>query len=238
MKLIQKSGLFVAAALLAFACGKPGDTVETTDAQDVAAGSGVTLAISPETSSVNWTGYKPTGKHWGIIPVTSGEVMVEGTTLTGARFAFDITGLRIDDIPADNENYGKLWGHLQSADFFDAANFPEAVFEMTGVEPFSAGSIEDKDEFETENTPASDSELAGNPTHWISGNLTMRGTTKNIKFPATVSIVDGAVSAKAGFNIDRTAWGLAYGDESNAVDKAKDQFIYNTVSVGFDIKAN
>jgi hypothetical protein len=66
----------------------------------------------------------------------------------------------------------------------------------------------------------------------------MRGTTKNIKFPASVAIVDGAVSATAGFNIDRTAWGLAYGDESTAVDKAKDQFIYNTVSIGFDIKAD
>ena len=138
-----------------------------------------------------------------------------------------------------NENYPKLWGHLQSADFFDAANYPQAVFELTSVEPYAAGTIEDKVEFETENTPKSDSEIAAeNPTHWISGNLTMRGTTKNIKFPAYVSISNGAVEAKAGFNIDRTAWGLAYGDESNAVDKAKDQFIYNTVSVGFDIKAN
>lgn len=238
MKFVQKSGLFVAAALLAFACGKPGDTVETSDAQDVAAGEGVTLAISTETSSVNWTGYKPTGKHYGIIPVTAGEIVVNGSDLTGARFTFDITGLRIDDIPADNENYGKLYGHLQSPDFFDAANFPEATFELTSVEPFTAGSIEDKEEFATANTPAKASELAGNPTHWISGNLTMRGTTKNIKFPATVAIVDGAVTAKAGFNIDRTAWGLAYGDESTAVDKAKDQFIYNTVSVGFEIKAN
>jgi len=46
------------------------------------------------------------------------------------------------------------------------------------------------------------------------------------------------VSAKAGFNINRTDWGLAYGDEATAVDKAKDKFIYNTVSVNFDIKAN
>ncbi|MGY6744098.1 MAG: YceI family protein [Cecembia sp.] len=239
MKLLQRTGLFLAAAFMAFACGGPSDTVETTDAQDVAVGSGSTLAVDASSSKINWTGYKPAGKHWGFIPVTEGEVMVEGESLTGARFVFDITALKIEDMEESNENYGKLWGHLQSDDFFDAANHPQAVFELTGVEPFSAGTIEDKDEFKTDYTPASDSELAAdNPTHWISGNLTMRGTTKNIKFPARVAIADGAVTAKAGFNIDRTAWGLAYGDESNAVDKAKDQFIYNTVSVEFDIKAN
>jgi polyisoprenoid-binding protein YceI len=65
----------------------------------------------------------------------------------------------------------------------------------------------------------------------------MRGTTKNIKFPAAVAIANGALTAKAGFNINRTDWGLAYGDEATAADKAKDQFIYNTVSLVLDVKA-
>ncbi|MFD2203001.1 YceI family protein [Shivajiella indica] len=238
MKLLQKTGLFLAAALMVVACG-PKSTVETTDAQDVAEATGLTLAVNTETSKIDWRGYKPAGQHFGYIPVTEGQVFIEGDALTGAKFVFDITGLKIQDMQETDESYPKLWGHLQSADFFDASNFPQAVFELTSVEPYSAGSIENKVEFETANTPKSDSEIAvENPTHWISGNLTMRGTTKNIKFPAYVSVENGAVTAKAGFNIDRTAWGLAYGDESNAVDKAKDQFIYNTVSVGFDIKAN
>jgi hypothetical protein len=49
---------------------------------------------------------------------------------------------------------------------------------------------------------------------------------------------NGAVMAQAGFNIDRTAWGLAYSDESSALDKAKDQFIYNTVSLELNLKAS
>lgn len=238
MKLLQKTSLMLAAALMVVSCG-PSNTVETGDAQEVAKAEGVTLEIDAESSKIDWRGYKPTGQHFGFIPLTEGQVSIEGESLTGARFVFDITGLKIQDMEESNESYPKLWGHLQSADFFDAANYPQAVFELTSVEPYSAGTIEDKVEFATDNTPKSDSEIAAeNPTHWISGNLTMRGTTKNIKFPAYVSISNGAVEAKAGFNIDRTAWGLAYNDESNAVDKAKDQFIYNTVSVGFDIKAN
>jgi polyisoprenoid-binding protein YceI len=239
MNLIKSTGLLFAAALIMASCNKPGDTVETSDAQEVAEASGSTLSIDPSTSKIDWRGYKPTGQHYGYIPLTDGEIIVEGSELKGARFVFDITGLKIQDMEESNENYPKLWGHLQSDDFFDAANHPEAIFELTNVEPYMAGTIEDKEEFETENTPKSDSEVAPeNPTHWISGNLTMRGTTKNIKFPAQVSISNGTVAAKAGFNINRTDWGLAYNDESNAVDKAKDQFIYNTVSIGFDIKTN
>jgi polyisoprenoid-binding protein YceI len=239
MKLLQKSGLFVAAALVVVACNKPSDTVETSDAQEVGLAEGTTLAVDAASSKINWTGYKPTGKHFGFIPVTAGEVIVSGEDLTGAKFVFDITQLKIEDIEESNENYGKLWGHLQSPDFFDASNHPEAVFELTSVSPYSDGAIQDKEEFQSANTPQKDSDVAvDSPTHWISGNLTMRGTTKNIKFPARVTVNNGTVSAKAGFNIDRTAWGLAYGDESGAVDKAKDQFIYNTVTVGFDIVAN
>lgn len=238
MKLLQKTSMMLAAALVVVSCG-PSNTVETGDAQEVANAQGVTLEVDAESSKIDWRGYKPTGQHFGFIPVTEGQVFIEGESLTGARFVFDITSLKIQDMEESNENYPKLWGHLQSADFFDAANYPQAVFELTGVESYSAGTIKNKEEFETGNTPKSDSEIAPeNPTHWISGNLTMRGTTKNIKFPAYVSVSNGAVVAKAGFNIDRTDWGLAYNDESNAVDKAKDQFIYNTVSVGFDIKAN
>jgi hypothetical protein len=45
------------------------------------------------------------------------------------------------------------------------------------------------------------------------------------------------VKAVANFNINRTDWGLMYGDEAGAVDKAKDSFIYNTVTVGFQLEA-
>ncbi|MHA7129152.1 YceI family protein [Algoriphagus namhaensis] len=239
MKLIKNTGLFAAAALLAFACGGPSETVETTEAQEVAEAEGTTLTIQPEATVIAWRGYKPTGQHFGKIPATEGTLAVKGDEITGGTFTFDITGLKIEDMEETDESYGKLWGHLQSADFFDAENHPTATFEITGVEPFSASDkIEDMEQFQTENTPMAASELSpATPTHWISGNLTMRGTTKNIKFPAAVTIQNGKVMAKAGFNIDRTAWGLSYGDEADAVDKAKDKFIYNTVSLNLDVTA-
>ncbi len=240
MKLVKHSGFFIAIAMILFSCNKPGDTVETGEAVEVAEAEGKELTIDQAETEILWRGYKPTGQHFGHIPAVEGTLKVEGDNITGGKFTFDITKLTVEDLEEGSEFHGKLWNHLQSDDFFDAANHPQATFEITDVEPFTAGDqISNKDQYETENTPKSESTLTPeNPTHWISGNLTMRGTTKNIKFPAKVNIQNGVVTAEAGFNIDRTAWGLSYNDEANAVDKAKDQFIYNTVSLELDFKAS
>ncbi|REG81385.1 YceI family protein [Algoriphagus antarcticus] len=240
MKTIKQSGLILAAALMTFACSKPSDTVEATEAQEVSQAEGTTLNLNPEASKIAWMGYKPTGQHTGIIPATTGTVTVNGPEVTGGTFSFDITALEIHDMEEGTENHGKLHTHLQSDDFFDAANHPTATFEITAVEPFTAGDmVTDEEEFVSDNTPKANSELAPDaPNYWVSGNLTMRGTTKNIKFPATINVADGAVTAKAGFNIDRTDWGLAYGDEATVADKAKDKFVYNNVGLVLDVKAN
>ncbi|MGB5979935.1 MAG: YceI family protein, partial [Cyclobacteriaceae bacterium] len=101
------------------------------------------------------------------------------------------------------------------------------------TEPIGEG-----DDAEMENEGEEEEYKISNPTHKITGNLTMRGNTKSITFPAKVDMSGDQITARAKFNIDRTEWGVSYGDESKAVDKAKDQFIYNTVNVGFDIVAD
>lgn len=240
MKIIKQSGLILAAALMTFACSKPVETVEATEAQEVAQAEGSTLTLDPAASKIAWMGYKPTGQHHGVIPATTGTVIINGSEVTGGTFTFDITALEIHDMEAGSENHGKLKGHLQSEDFFDAANHPTATFEITSVEPFSStDKVSDEEQFVSENTPKANSELAPEtPNYWVSGNLTMRGTTKNIKFPAAIQVADGVVTTKAGFNIDRTDWGLAYGDEASVADKAKDKFVYNNVGLVLDVKAN
>ena len=239
MHIMTKYSFFLFLILGLASCNKPGDSLETSEAQTALAGAGDTLKVDPNSTSISWTGYKPTGKHFGKIPVSSGFLTVANDTITGGSFTFDVVGLSIEDLAADSEDYGKLYGHLKSPDFFDATNHPTASFEITEVSPFAAtDKITDKQEFSSANTPATDSSLTpANPSHWISGNLTLRGTTKNIKFPASVSITGGVVTAKAGFNIDRTAWNLSYGNEASAANKAKDQFIYNTVSLVLDFNA-
>lgn len=224
---------------LVWACGPKGETVETSDAKAVASDAGSqAVSVNTEKSIITWIGSKPAGKHNGMINISSGEISLKENTIVAGNFTIDINSLENLDM-AGSKGAKDLKGHLMSADFFDAANFPEAKFEVTSVSTFDVAKLEaDKDEYQTDFAPKKLSEvLVENPTHFISGNLTMRGTTKNITFPASVSINGGVVKAKASFNIDRTAWGLKYGDEASALDKAKDKFLYNTVNIGFELEA-
>ena len=79
-----------------------------------------------------------------------------------------------------------------------------------------------------------------NPTHNITGNLTLRGITRSITFPAYVEIPeDGSgLLIEARFNLNRTEFGISYGDESSVADRAVDAFVYNTVNVGFALTAS
>ena len=237
-KAILGFSLFSVAIL---ACGPKGQTLKTTEAKDIVFSDNATsIAVNTSTSQVTWMGFKPGGKHNGTISIRGGAIMVEGEAVVGGNFIFDINSLAVLDIPAESEYNGKLKGHLMSADFFDAANFPNAIFEITGAAEFNLAYLEaDKDEYVTENTPSRLSEImVADPTHFISGNLTMRGTTKNITFPARVTLENGVIKAKANFNIDRTDWGLKFKDQASLAERVKDDFIYNTVNVGFELEAS
>lgn len=240
MKFLKSTFSIIAASALLFSCGSKGSTVETSDAKAVATADDATeIAVNTAASHVTWIGSKPAGKHNGTIAISGGDISLKGNEIVAGKFTIDITSLKSLDMEEGSEYYGKLVGHLMSGDFFDAENHPEATFEITGASVFNQASLDaDKAEYETDNKPASLSEvMVENPTHFISGNLTMRGTTKNITFPASVSIENGVVKAKANFNIDRTEWGLMYGNEASVADKAKDSFIYDTVNVGFELEA-
>lgn len=222
-------------------CGdNQGNTAETTEAQEVqeVAAEATMLSVDPMSSEITWIGSKPTGKHNGTISVTGGDVALQGTEVTGGNFVIDITSLTVLDMPEGSQSHGKLRGHLMSDDFFSAEEFPTAEFTITSLSPYDQTQLVVNDEFETENTPLeADEHIIDNPTHMVSGNLTMRGTTKNVTFPARVQVIDGQVAAAAKFNINRTDWGLQYNNEANVADKLKDGFIYNTVNVGFELVA-
>jgi len=91
----------------------------------------------------------------------------------------------------DADGSAKLEGHLKADDFFGVAKFPTSTFVITKV----AGS-------------------GANVT--VSGNLTIKGITKPLSFPATVTVnADGTVSALAGkIVVDRTKYDIKYGSKS------------------------
>lgn len=195
------------------------DKAKTADEQQAAARAGVPYKID-STQVVNFIGTKPVGQHHGTFKITEGQLFVQNAaSVTGGKFTLDITSLKITD--KDTAGTTKLAGHLASADFFESAKYPTAVFEITDVQTYNADSTK----------PAL---VLDGATHTVSGNLTLKGITKNVTFPAVIKVTDNVATAQANFNINRTDWGLVYGNDQSLGDK----FIRPEVNVSFSISAN
>ena len=200
---MKKINLFLSVVIVLAACTNASNSEKatTTTTQTVQPAEGITYPID-STTTVSWTGFKPTGQHDGTFKVNEGALVINGADLTGGSFTIDLNSLNNADMAADAENKAKLEGHLKSADFFDVAKYPTAKFEITSVEPYVA---------------TTDSNKAG-ATHLIKGNLTLKDSTKNISFPAKVSVDKNTATAAADFNIDRTLWGMNYKGPENPQD--------------------
>jgi len=213
--------LLTAGTLLFTSCQNDpkADNAETGDAMTATAGVGATYNADLAQSTIQWTGTKPVGQHVGVMSLNSGILNVDGGAITGGKFEINVNSLKVTD--KDTSGSTKLAGHLMSPDFFETAKYPTATFEITGVKA-GVDSAASKDLVMTD------------ATHTISGNLTMKGATKGITFPAKVAVSDASVTADANFNIDRTEWGLVYGNDKSLGDK----FIRPTVNIQLHLVAN
>lgn len=187
--------LFSTALLILSSCvnNPDGDKAVTTDSVNNSTSilSDTQLAVDTEKSTLTWVGRKVTGQHTGTVAITSGSLLLHEGKLTGGNFEIDLTTINNHDLKGESK--GKLEAHLKSADFFDVENHPKASFEITSVVP-----------------GISDSVIK------VSGNLTIRGVSKNITFDATISnISKTSAVANANFNIAREDWGVSYTGKSD-----------------------
>ena len=115
-----------------------------------------------------------------------GSVESNGEDFSNAKINF------IAEVASVNTGQPQRDGHLQSPDFFDAAQFPQLKFTSTGFEKAS----DDK--------------------YVLTGDLTIRDVTKSVKLDVEFSGVakDPYNNTKAGFSItgkiNRTNWGLNF----------------------------
>jgi polyisoprenoid-binding protein YceI len=219
------SGMLV----LAVACkdAPESDKATTSEAKEVNTSAGDAWQVDLQNSKVEWVGTKVTGHHSGVVPVKSGELKVENGNITGGKFVMDMSAMLVTGPKgSDTGSNNKLLGHLKSPDFFDVTTNPEATFEITSVKPFT-GTVKDTNENRQEDISKY---KVTNPTHTISGNLTIKGNTKNIEFPAQVTITGNTVDALAKFNIDRSQWNITYPGKP-------DDLIKNDIHLGIALKA-
>lgn len=186
--------------------------------------------IDTAQSEATWIGAKITGRHNGLLTIQKGQLEMHDSKLVGGHILFDMRSITSKDKSLDAQSNEKLTKHLRSEDFFDVERYPTAVFEITHVVPYDS----------TAYTPANktnritDSEhRVKDPTHLITGNLTIKSEKKSVAFPAKIRMSGGELKAKANFNIDRTQWGLIYRADESLGNKT----IRPEVNIGLDILA-
>jgi polyisoprenoid-binding protein YceI len=151
------------------------------------AATGSSLVLTPETSKIEFIGSKVTGSHNGGFKAFTGTVDLTEDGKGVRAMAADID---MNSTWSDNE---KLTGHLKSPDFFDVAKFPKATFVSTEIAP---GGEKDA-------------------THTVTGNFTLHGVTKSIKFPVKVAVSDGSAKVDSEFFINRKDFGIVYPGQAN-----------------------
>lgn len=225
MKILGKLIAFAIVLGLA-ACSSGGQKTEAKDAAEVKSATyDLNYEVNIEQSIVEWEGYKPTGTHNGTVDITDGKLKFSEGNLVGGSFTIDLTSIVVLDL-TDPDMNGKLRGHLLSADFFEVETYPSASFEITGVETLVNVQVDPTKE---------KGDLI--PTHSISGNLTMKGITKNITFNALVSMSENTFTAQTNmFFIDRVAWNVQYGSKTLFAD-LKDNFINDEMGIKINLMA-
>jgi polyisoprenoid-binding protein YceI len=135
---------------------------------------------------VTWVGSKVTGSHDGGFKSFRGTIELVDGEPAQSRVSVELDA---KSLYADNP---KLTTHLKSADFFDAERYPAVTFTSTSLQKLDA---------------------AGN--YRVTGNLTLRGVTKQLSFPARLKVASGGVEGDASFSFNRRDFGINYAGMAN-----------------------
>lgn len=157
-----------------------------------ASGEGVFVADTAK-SLLRWEGRKTlilNYKDTGVIKLQSGQIKIENGRVSGGEFTMDMTSIATEktSIGADED---LLTRHLKSPDFFDAEKFSTSRLVLTAVTKDVA-------------------DASGNK-YRISGELTIKGITQPIVFPAEIYRSGSALKALARLELDRTKWEVRFG---------------------------
>lgn len=190
------------------------------DAKDAAGTTAEAVAYNVDTNSsvIEWTGSKQTGKHSGTVKLSSGTVFTKDDVVQSGNFTIDMNSIEVTDLkPEDGK--ADLEGHLKGTSvegeadhFFNVRKYPEAKFEITGITMDKGKTM-------------------------IEGNLTIKETTKNIKFAALVNMENNRLSIVSDtFVIDRTQWKVNYASKSVFADLG-DRFVNDEIEMRVVVKA-
>ena len=211
----------MAASVLAVSCaGEKAEEATTGEAQEVIEVAEATSYALSEGSTITWRGFKSfvNSEHVGYIGIQDGSFDVKDGMVVGGTVTIDMNTIVNTDIEDEGKN-GYLVGHLKSEDFFFVESYPTAQFEIVEVK-------------------AVEGEMTNS---MVVGNLTMRGVTNSIEFPANITVTEQGVSFMAPtFGIDRTKWGVKFHDKDDAsiAETLKEDLIDHSIELTISVTAS
>lgn len=218
-KNVINSILVLSLVASAFGC-KSDKKTETSDVKEAKDSSEMTATynVDVEQSKINWIGSKPAGKHNGTVSLSEGNLKADDNGLVGGNIVIDMTSIDVLDLEGqdkkDLENHLMGYSNGKEDHFFNATKYPEAKFEITGMETVENQTL-------------------------LSGNLTLKETSKNITFPVSVSMNDNdnsVVLTSEEVVLDRTEWGIKFMSKS-FIENLGDNFVSDDMKISFDLKA-
>ncbi|MCE7056106.1 YceI family protein [Algoriphagus sp. AGSA1] len=168
--------------------------------------------VNTTESTITWTAKKVTGQHHGKVPITSATLDYEDNRILGGNFEMDMTSLTVEDITDPGMNK-KLSDHLKSDDFFSVEKHNKSMFKIT------------------------DAKTSDGKAYQITGDLTIKGITKPVTFPATVSVSGGKITATGKLTFDRTHYDIKFRSGSYFENLA-DKLIYDDVELDVKLVAS
>ena len=165
--------------------------------------------ISLTNSTVEWIGEKVSGSHSGFINLKSAYFLFKDEKLVGGEFEIDMNTIKCTDI--ENPKYAvKLEDHLKDNDFFATDKYPTSTFKITNV-------------------------IFDGTSYMLTGNITIRGISQEITFPAQFHSHGKKFHADATVKVDRTKHDIKYGSGS-FFDDLGDRMIYNEFTLKIQLE--
>jgi polyisoprenoid-binding protein YceI len=211
---ISLAYLILIIAPLFFSCGGPVKEQNKNNASasslSLHVGDEKYVAIDTKESVVTWKGSMllSSEEHIGYVYISKGELMIEKGQLVGGTVEIDLNTIEYKD----KKNKNTPVNHLKSPDYFDVEKFPISTFAITEVASVSDRTIK------------------------VTGNLTIKGNTHSVAFPAEIEVKDGIVKANGKMIIDRTDWGIRY-RSGKFYDNLADQAVSDDIEFHIKIVA-
>ncbi|WP_181304362.1 YceI family protein [Rufibacter sp. XAAS-G3-1] len=209
--------LMVAAAVgvSAFTMVAPGSPEKAMAPKNTVAYAVQNYKVIPAESKITWIGRKVGGEHNGNVTLTSGTLLLDKASFRGGTFVMDMTTITCNDLEGGSNK--RLVDHLKSDDFFSVAKNPTAMFAVTNL------------------TPKANAK-AGTANYIVTGDLTIKGITNQISFPAMVNVKKGVATAKATLKFDRTKWDIKF-RSGNFFENLGDKAIQDDVELNINLVA-